>query len=100
MLGTGLVHVGDCAHLGSWSGVHRQEQHLQGRGGPVGLLYAASESLWSAVHIHVKGHSGNVTFEWPELPLTAELHVRSTRLENFQAEAGTFYNGSHEPQPM
>ena len=32
MLGTGFGHVGWWAHLGFWSGVHCQEQHLQGRG--------------------------------------------------------------------
>ena len=29
----------------------------------------------------IKGHACSSTFEWPELPLAAELHVRSTGLQ-------------------
>ena len=56
MLGTGLVHVVEWAHLGSWSGVYRQEQHLQSRAGQGSLLFAAAESPWSALQVVTNGH--------------------------------------------
>lgn len=59
MLGTGCAHVGECAHLGSWPRVHGQEQHLQGRGEPVSLLYAASEKPW----VSCAGFT-----QWPRMP--------------------------------